>query len=678
MRAIYKFTYEFTRFSPLLVLALALTVTRSVPSFAQDATAVAGNHPAYAETEAPTGGRAADAQLTMAVTLQLRNRAGAERLLAQIQDPKSPNYHQWLTSAEFAARFDPTQADVDAVVDWLAGEGFTILSSSRSQRLIRFTGTVAQAQQAFRTTIYNFGAGKAFGNVDDPVIPAGFAGVIAHIHGLDNMVAAKATSRFIPSFSKTPAGAQPSRAAGSPKVYAALSRDGSANDAAPAGASPDAIIDFEESFAPADFLTFYDETPLANAGINGGSGDCIAIVGDSDFEQSSVDTFNSSFSEPASSITTVVVNGSDPGFNGDEVEALLDLEWSHAVAPGAATRYYVGNSEAPVIAPVVDEINAAVNDNQCGVISVSFSLCGASGGFFTGTVSPIYVQAALQKQSIFIAEGDQGAAGLTYNPFEGCIAASTRNVNELSTDPNITAVGGVSFNPSFNGAGNDTSVVTSTTLRVWDDPNDGIPSGGAGGGGASAYYTKPSYQTGLGVPADGQRDVPDVSTNCEPEFSRRLHLHGRRLFHFRLRRRRRPYRRNYWRNQPLGAFLGGDRQAHSAEEWRHATRPPQSRALSAREFSQLRDGFRGRHYRQQQFQRRYRLCGRPWLRSRHRLGQRQHQRTGHLVPFERDSAGAGHADAIAQDDTRFRQSRLRGRGLGQQGQDVNHHQSGEV
>ena len=320
-----------------------------------------------------------------------------------------------------------------------------------------------------------------------------------------------------PRFSRTPAGAKPGHAARSPKIYAALSRGASANDATPAAASPDALIGGNEAFGPADFLTFYNETPLAGAGINGGGGDCIAIVGDSDFEQSSVDTFNTSFGQAASNITKVVVNGSDPGFNGDEEEALLDLEWSHAVAPGAATRFYVGNSSAAVIAPVVDEINAAVNDNLCGVISVSFSLCGGSGSLFTGSVSPIYVKAALQGQSIFISEGDDGAAGLVFSS-GFCTPGSSRNVNELSTDPNVTAVGGASFNPNYDGSGNDTSVVTSTALRAWNEPNDGIADGGATGGGASAYYSKPSYQTGLGVPADGKRDVPDVSLIASPYY----------------------------------------------------------------------------------------------------------------------------------------------------------------
>jgi subtilase family serine protease len=513
---------KFKKLSFLLGLVGALSLTHSVPSFAEAPSAIIGNHPTAAENETPIGTRAADAQLAMAVTLQLRDPAGAKALLAQLQDPASANYHQWLTSAQFAARFDPTEADVAAVVAWLADQGFTIVSSSSSARLVRFTGTVAQAQQSFHTTIYNYGDGSVFGNIEDPIIPAQLAGVIAQIHGLDNMRAAVATSHFVPRFAQPPASLKAplgaKRAAGTPEVYAALSRNGSATDAAPAAASSDASIGGFESFGPADFQTFFDETPLATNGINGGGGDCIAIVGDSDFEQSSVDNFNSYFGNIPSTITTEVVNSSDPGFNNDELEALLDLEWSHAVAPGAATRFYVGNSSAAVIAPIVDQISQAVNDNLCGVISASFGLCGGAKSFYTNTVSPIYAQAALQGQSIFISSGDQGAAGLTFNSKSGCIVGTSRNVSQLAADPNITAVGGASFDPTYDGSGNDTSVVASTALRVWDDPNDGIPSGGATGGGASADYAKPAYQYGLGVPNDNKRDLPDVVLIASPYF----------------------------------------------------------------------------------------------------------------------------------------------------------------
>jgi len=301
----FRVISKFPRLSPSLAIALALAT--SVPSFAQDTTRLVGNHPAAAETEPTAGPRAGDAQLTMAVSLQMRDRAGAEQLLAQLQNPASLNYQHWLTSAQFAARFNPTQADIDAVENWLTSEGFTVMASSPDQRLIRFTGTVAQAQQTFGTTIYNYGNGGVYGNVDDPVIPSRFVNVIAQVHGLSNMFAATPTSHFVPRFKPHRAGAKTllsgvkassktaAKAVRGPKVYAALGRDEAANDASPGGPSSDAKIGSSESFGPADFLTFYDETPLATAGINGGNGDCIAIVGDSDFESSAVTKFDTAF-----------------------------------------------------------------------------------------------------------------------------------------------------------------------------------------------------------------------------------------------------------------------------------------------------------------------------------------------------------------------------------------------
>jgi subtilase family serine protease len=456
----------------------------------------------------------------MAVTLKLRDPAGANALLAELQNPASPKYHQWLTSSQFTAEFGPTQAGVDTVVSWLQSQGFIVTSASASQRLIGFTGTVALAEQAFQATIYNFGQGSVFGNIQDPAIPAQLGVLIAQVHGLDNMIAPHPTAHLIPRAALPHRSlVAPARAASTRPVknYALLTRGNSASDAVPASSSEGLIGGFE-AFGPPDFATFFDSTPLLTGNVNGAGGDCIAVVGDSDYQHSSLDTFNASFNQAGSAVTTVVVNGRDPGFNFDEEEALLDLEWSHAVAPGAATVFYVGDSSAPVISPVVDEINQAVTDNVCGVISVSFSLCGGNKSFYTSTVSPIYTQAALQGQSIFISSGDQGSAGLIFNSKLGCVTGTTRNVNELGADPNVTSVGGVSFDPSFDASGNDLSVVSSTPLRAWNDPHDGIASGGATGGGASGDYAKPSYQYGLGVPADNKRDVPDVSLIASPNF----------------------------------------------------------------------------------------------------------------------------------------------------------------
>ena len=224
--------------------------------------------------------------------------------------------------------------------------------------------------------------------------------------------------------------------------------------------APDTIVANSEAFAPADLQTFYDESPLLSKGINGGSGDCIAVVGDSDFLNAAVSDFDAQFGLPASSITRVLADSTNPGINGDESEALLDLEWSHAAAPGAAQRYYLASGS------ITDAISKAVSDNACGTISVSFSLCGSSSSTFT-SLNSVFAQAAAQGQSVFVSSGDDGAAGVVLNSAgTACVVGSSRNVNEMSASPNVTAVGGTQFTPTYNSAGADTGKVPES---VWDE-----------------------------------------------------------------------------------------------------------------------------------------------------------------------------------------------------------------
>jgi subtilase family serine protease len=164
------------------------------------------------------------------------------------------------------------------------------------------------------------------------------------------------------------------------------------------------------AFGPADLYTFYDETPLLNAGTTGGGGDGLALAEDSDYLDSAVSLFDSKFALPAAAITRVLPDITSPCANGDEIETLLDLEWAHAVAPGAPIRVYIGNGAASG-SPLLDAIKRAVTDNTCGAISISFSYCGASSSFCTSTLDSIFAQAAAQGQSVFISSGDQGGGG---------------------------------------------------------------------------------------------------------------------------------------------------------------------------------------------------------------------------------------------------------------------------
>ena len=173
---------------------------------------------------------------------------------------------------------------------------------------------------------------------------------------------------------------------------------------------------------PRDLYTFYDETPLLTAGTNGGGGNCIALPEVSDFNDTSVSGFDQTFGLATANITRVLVDGSNPGKNSAETEALLDIEWSHTVAPGAPIRVYIGNSAASTD-PLLDAIKQAVRRNTCGSISISFGYCGAAASFFTSTLDSLFAQAASQGHSVFVATGDDGAAGGVLNPATNACAA---------------------------------------------------------------------------------------------------------------------------------------------------------------------------------------------------------------------------------------------------------------
>jgi subtilase family serine protease len=428
-------------------------------SYSDDRTQLAGNHPMAAENATIASDADPNMPLEMQIRFALRHQAELKRLLAEQHDPASPNYHKWLKTGEFFHRFGPTAGEKKAIAEWLASEGLEVTETAPGH--IAFTGSTAQAQRTFAVKIARFGNGDAFGNTADPFIPARFASVISAVTGLDNMVHAMPASNFTNS-----------------------------------AVSPEAVINGAQAFGPGDFQNFYDERTASG---KDGGGDCIAVVGVSDFLDSTMSTFTAQFNLSPINYTREV-HGTNPGINGAEIEAEIDLQWAHVAAPGASIVYHLGGY-------LVDDITGAVDDNQCGAISISYGFCGPSPAFINGVIDPLFEQAATQGQSVFVSSGDQGSAGLGVNPAtNSCIVNSTPSVNEMSADPNVTSVGGTQFKPNFvNGA--DQGYVAES---AWNDVS------GASGGGASQIFAKPEYQTGAGVPNDGARDVPDVAMMASP------------------------------------------------------------------------------------------------------------------------------------------------------------------
>lgn len=474
----------------------AVVLTTTLPASAQ-AVALHGNVARDAQLLTPTGHADPAKVLSMTIQFVPRNQAEVDALLAAQQDPGSSQYHKWLMPDEYTRRFGPSEQDFAAVAQWLKSSGLHVTGGSRREGVIKFSGNVATVEKAFGTSVMAFRDGVHFANTTEPKLPAQFAPIVGEVTGLQNL--GKLRPVIKPARILLPKAPLRKRPQSGAQLKSGLSPAWSWTILGSSG----------NTFAPADFYTFYDETPLLNSGITGApTNDCIAIFADGNIFTDIVDVFTSDpgqlgFSLAPVSLTVDTSSEGDPGvLAGFDTEAYLDIEWSHAVAPGDPITLYVANPNSFTFEQnLQDALGAAVNQNKCGAINISYGDCGEPASFYTSTLGTIFSKAALQGQSVFVSSGDDGV--------DTC-DEGVPNVNELSANPNTTSVGGTGFTPNFDVNGNDVGFVAES---VWND--NSLATAGqhtAGGGGRSQVFTsKPAYQTGQGVPSDGVRDVPDVS-----------------------------------------------------------------------------------------------------------------------------------------------------------------------
>ncbi len=139
------------------------------------ATILEGNHPDEAADIVGAAAVSPSQPLAMRLTMAIRNRDELAKLLADQQDPASPQYHRWLTPDAFTSRFGPTDADLARVTQWLKKKGFTVNSADASTREVSFSGSVAQAQNVFGVKIAATTDGRLYSNTSDPAVPAELA-----------------------------------------------------------------------------------------------------------------------------------------------------------------------------------------------------------------------------------------------------------------------------------------------------------------------------------------------------------------------------------------------------------------------------------------------------------------------------------------------------------------------
>jgi len=101
-------------------------------------------------------GRADAAMPISYATLHLQTGQGLEPFLDDLQDPRSANYHRWLTPEQFGDRFGVSASDLAKVTGWLQAAGFQVHDVARGRHWITFSGTAGQVNRAFRTEIHRY------------------------------------------------------------------------------------------------------------------------------------------------------------------------------------------------------------------------------------------------------------------------------------------------------------------------------------------------------------------------------------------------------------------------------------------------------------------------------------------------------------------------------------------
>jgi subtilase family serine protease len=427
--------------------------------------------------------------------------AAVEKLLAGQQDPKSPDFHKWLTPEQYADRFGVSTADLNKVVSWLQSEGFTVNRVARGRTQVWFTGSVSQIETVFRTEMHRYTVnGEAhFANAIEPAVPAAIADVVLGVHGLSNF--------------------RPKSRARIRKVAPEEVKENFTSS-----------ISGNHYVAPDDFATIYDVKALYMATCGGvpcdGRGVGIAVAGQSAINLSDIDAFRAAAGLPArtaSNFTTTLVpnSGTSVVVTGDVGESSLDLEWAEAVAKGASETFvYVGNAQN---SSVFEAFFYAIDNNIAPVISMSYGNCEQNlPSSFLTTMQQETQRANLQGQTISAASGDFGVADCDSSsmlPAQGGLG-----VDIPGALPYVTSVGGTSFSGDLTSPGtywtatnnaNNGSALQYIPETAWNNtsPQIGLS---ATGGGASTLFSKPSWQTGTGVPNDGQRDVPDIALAADP------------------------------------------------------------------------------------------------------------------------------------------------------------------
>jgi subtilase family serine protease len=494
-------------------------------------------------------GRVPDSLPQQHILMMLRRSVAKQEALQQFSarqyDPRSADFHHWLTPQEFGEKFGPSPPDVNQVTHWLKQNGFKINSVPAGGLFVDFSGTAGQIEEAFHTEIhrYRVNGEDHVANNSEPYLPTSLAPLVSGFRALNDFHPRSHLSHLGIAHLDRPS--KKWRAEGAHLTSPA-------NSLYIAG--------------PQDFARIYSVDQVWNEHVVG-TGQTIAVVGEVNLASADIQTFRDEFG-----ITALGPNGSvemenppanvcaapDPSAN--EPEGYLDAEWAGAMAPDATVDYVSCGREgmtsgADLAAAYV--IGDTAHVQKVSVLSTSYGDCEAdpqseANEFYVS----LWQQAAVEGITVVVAAGDTGGDGC--QTVGNYATDGLTVVNEASTPYNIAA-GGTDFSDVFSGTtstywsatngANFESALSYIPETAWDescasplvlarfgsnfadsygpngfcmysaeqpiDPITGSPAYAntyAGSGGLSTVSARPAWQTGVpGIPQQAGRAVPDIA-----------------------------------------------------------------------------------------------------------------------------------------------------------------------
>jgi hypothetical protein len=465
------------------------------------------------------------APLTLTIVMRRDDEAGYAEYLREVYDPQSTQFHKFLTAAQQSERFGPSQQSVDAVLGFLAGNRLQVTSTSPDRLIVGATATREDTERAFniRVNDYTLGGHAFFANDAEPNLPADIAPRVSAVLGLSDLAhsqrsGALAQYRDNPPFGNgvnedelnkvLPYSCRLADTLDQADSISTLIDLVGSHTIGLSGISPivtlyrykcaadvlDMVAEFAGNAGGTAGETSVIETP--SIAVESGSGQKVGLVEFDVYESQDVLNFLTLIGHPEriSQLSDVTL-GAGANFNASaEAEVLLDIDTVMSLAPGAdVTEYDMGFAGQGSFQTVFNRMIADGMD----VISNSFAYCEDQTTLSdVQSLESVLQTAKMAGITVVTGSGDSGST---------CLDGAANTVAVPASSPSITAVGGTTAIPSFDGTyGSET----------WWDGTSEDPSSGQGGFGVSRFFTRPAYQNGF--TAQTMRSVPDVTAPANP------------------------------------------------------------------------------------------------------------------------------------------------------------------